>query len=502
MSFFSSSDVNTSLEAKIRKATDKMELSIDWAAFNDIIDMINNDASDISANTAIRTIYSRLKEQEQNAVNLALLLIELTLKKCSKKIGPKIDRSFMGEMSLVAKGAKGTKNSTDAKRILYEWSKQFPSSTLPLFYETYVTLKKEGVLFDKDEVATSKPSAIGVGSASSGGGSSCNDNLLTPEMIKLNQDLVVVCDQIGLCRALLIESPGIEQDEILSEVVGYLEACRERLLELIDAAASGLLSESLFAKILRINEYVIKTLDAEREGLKTPINDDFNSFDPNDGTSGNGNKDHASSSSDTSSNTPFDNDLIDVGVSAASLNETNPLPPHSSPAKSSIKPIAPPPSVTTKSTSNVHTMKPTPIIPLSTANNNSSSSASTSVSTSSTNPFANQPTIQQSSTASPITKLPPAPNQTQQKAIPIIAPPPGSQKPNDNLEAPVVSPFISLNPNPQTISDPTSDLFDTLSSPNPSTSSSSAVIAPKTSASGADNIDDFDLFLDSLGAKK
>ena len=62
-------------------------------------------------------------------------------------------------------------------------------------------------------------------------------------MVKLNQDLIVVCDQIGLCRAMLLETVGIEHDEILSEVVGYLEACRDRMLELIEAAASGLLSE-------------------------------------------------------------------------------------------------------------------------------------------------------------------------------------------------------------------------------------------------------------------
>ena len=67
-----------------------------------------------------------------------------------------------------------------------------------------------------------------------------------------------------LCVEMLQFSPGIEEDELLSDVVGFLEACRDRLSDVILAGTQGLLSEELFEKVLKVNDAVIKTLEAER----------------------------------------------------------------------------------------------------------------------------------------------------------------------------------------------------------------------------------------------
>jgi hypothetical protein len=69
--------------------------------------------------------------------------------------------------------------------------------------------------------------------------SSCTQDF--DELEKLRSDLAVVVDKIRLCRELLVESPGIETDEVLSEVVGFLEACRDRMAELIEAGTHGML---------------------------------------------------------------------------------------------------------------------------------------------------------------------------------------------------------------------------------------------------------------------
>ncbi len=76
--------------------------------------------------------------------------------------------------------------------------------------------------------------------------------------------MAVVLEKVNLCREILPGSPGIAQDEILSEVIGFLESCQERLKELIDIAGSGVVSEDDLETALRVFEAVQKTLDAEK----------------------------------------------------------------------------------------------------------------------------------------------------------------------------------------------------------------------------------------------
>lgn len=63
---------------------------------------------------------------------------------------------------------------------------------------------------------------------------------------------------------MLPESPGIEQDEILAEVVGFLESCQERLNDLIEAGSAGVLSENDMEMCFKVHDAVLKTLEAEK----------------------------------------------------------------------------------------------------------------------------------------------------------------------------------------------------------------------------------------------
>lgn len=69
------------------------------------------------------------------------------------------------------------------------------------------------------------------------------------ETKKLDADLDVVVEKIKLCREMLRESPGIEHDDALADVIGYLEACKDRMTELIEAGAHGLLGEDMLSKV-------------------------------------------------------------------------------------------------------------------------------------------------------------------------------------------------------------------------------------------------------------
>lgn len=63
----------------------------------------------------------------------------------------------------------------------------------------------------------------------------------------------MVKDKITLCRQMLPESAGVDNDGALSEVVGFLEACRPRVVDLVEAGIGGALGEDTFAKCLQVH---------------------------------------------------------------------------------------------------------------------------------------------------------------------------------------------------------------------------------------------------------
>jgi hypothetical protein len=81
---------------------------------------------------------------------------------------------------------------------------------------------------------------------------------------RLQRDLISVMDKLKLCREMLLVSPGIEQDEILADVLGFVEACRDRMADVIEAGTQGLLGEELFSQCLKVNDAILRTLESER----------------------------------------------------------------------------------------------------------------------------------------------------------------------------------------------------------------------------------------------
>jgi len=82
--------------------------------------------------------------------------------------------------------------------------------------------------------------------------------------VKLLADLGTVMEKVNLCREMLPVSPGVKYDEALSEVIGYLEACRDRMIDLVEAGSIGMLNEVVFEEVLKVNDAILKTLEAEK----------------------------------------------------------------------------------------------------------------------------------------------------------------------------------------------------------------------------------------------
>lgn len=89
---------------------------------------------------------------------------------------------------------------------------------------------------------------------------------------KITADLNTVLDKVRLCREMLPQAQAQGGDDLLREVVGFLEACQDRMLELIEAGMAGaeggaVLSEEVFEQCLRVNDALTRTLEAEKVGV-------------------------------------------------------------------------------------------------------------------------------------------------------------------------------------------------------------------------------------------
>ena len=82
---------------------------------------------------------------------------------------------------------------------------------------------------------------------------------------KILADLDVLTEKLDLCDSMLRPgggdpAPSVRKDEALLSVIGFLEACAPRMVELVEAAAQGALGENVLMKCLEVNDRLTKTL--------------------------------------------------------------------------------------------------------------------------------------------------------------------------------------------------------------------------------------------------
>jgi len=100
-----------------------------------------------------------------------------------------------------------------------------------------------------------------------------NSSQTTPNMNnpdeKITADLSTLSEQISLCQSMLVNAgplSSIQDNEALLTVIGFLEACVPRMMELIEAAASGAIKEETFEMCLTVNDKLTNILaDVEKD---------------------------------------------------------------------------------------------------------------------------------------------------------------------------------------------------------------------------------------------
>mmetsp|Transcript_25470 Transcript_25470/g.33267 ORF Transcript_25470/g.33267 Transcript_25470/m.33267 type:complete len:382 (-) Transcript_25470:402-1547(-) len=276
MDFFGFGDLSSPVGKAIEKATNELLIGPDWSANMDICDMIKNDPTADGSSKAVKALKKRLKNDNPKVVQLTLTLTETCVKNCGSSFHQAINQDFMNEMVTLTNGKKGWEVQEQSLSLIQQWGKAFENQkdTLPVFYRIYSILQSQNVRFptlDEASVPVFTPAAT---QSSLGGEGSTTTAPVPPEpegvteasIAKLTKDLGEVNEKISLCKEMLPQSPGIEHDEALSEIIGFLEACRPRMVDLIEAGMQGLLGEDLMALILQVNDDLHATLEAEKNG--------------------------------------------------------------------------------------------------------------------------------------------------------------------------------------------------------------------------------------------
>ena len=82
---------------------------------------------------------------------------------------------------------------------------------------------------------------------------------------KISADLKTLEEKMELCHSMLHPSdgspaPSLKNNDSLLGVIGFLEACAPRMIELVEAAAQGALSEDVLCQCLSVNDQLLKQL--------------------------------------------------------------------------------------------------------------------------------------------------------------------------------------------------------------------------------------------------
>lgn len=270
--FGAPAELSTPVGIIVKAATNSMLIGPDWTKNLEVCDRVNNfnEGAD-----AVKAITRQIHDNDAHVVYLSLILMESCMKNC-QSFPRVVNRVLMDEVVAVARGKKGGRLQDDALRLIQSWGKQFERQRgeIPLFYDAYISLVNSGLKFPKEEVPVPNPEGSASKSKSTHNASNSNQSQTEHYKQKLQEDLNVVLEKVKLCREMLPQSPGIQSDEALAEVVGFLEACRDRMIDLIEAGTQGLLDEDLFASCLRVNDALLRTLDAEKNGTPIAVDDD------------------------------------------------------------------------------------------------------------------------------------------------------------------------------------------------------------------------------------
>ncbi|KAG5185716.1 hypothetical protein JKP88DRAFT_219176 [Tribonema minus] len=270
-------EFSTYVGEMVMHATAETLVAADWSLNMGVADTI--DATVEGPQNAAKALQRRLKSENAKVVSLTLTLCDVCVKNCRPPLHAALGtREFLGHVEDVAGGRLGPQVQQQALELVQQWGEAFAGSPHLYYSSLYTRMREQGAAFpprpEGDAPLFLPPRAAPAPvPAAAGSPMPLPTVTVTPaqELVKLKLDLVCVQEKLELCQQVLQETPGIEHDDVLRELIGFLEACRPRLHELIQAGIIGHLEPDVLEGCLKINDALLRTLAAERDGTKIGV---------------------------------------------------------------------------------------------------------------------------------------------------------------------------------------------------------------------------------------
>ncbi|KAJ6846408.1 TOM1-like protein 2 [Iris pallida] len=259
-------------EKIVEEATAETLEGPDWAANLEICDMINSEK--VNSVELIRGIKKRIMLKDPRIQYLALVLLETLVKNCEKAFSEVAAERVLDEMVKLIDDPLTVVNNRNKALVLIEaWGESGNELRyLPVFEETYKSLKSRGIRFPGRDDESLAPIFTPPRSVSETESHAREAQLdvpvisFTAEQIKEAFD--VARNSIELLSTVLSSSPQQDalEDDLSTTLVQQCQQCQYTLQSIIEAEGDN---EAVLFEALNVNDDIQKVL-SKYEDLKRP----------------------------------------------------------------------------------------------------------------------------------------------------------------------------------------------------------------------------------------
>uniref|UniRef100_A0A0D6QRT5 VHS domain-containing protein n=1 Tax=Araucaria cunninghamii TaxID=56994 RepID=A0A0D6QRT5_ARACU len=272
---------NTPADKMVDEATADNLADPDWASNLEICDMINADR--VSSQDVVRAIKKRIMLKTPRVQYLSLVLLETCAKNCDQIFSEIAAERVLDEMVKMIDDPQTIVNNRDKALILIEaWGESSQHLRfLPVFEETYKSLKSRGIRFpgrDNESLAPifTPPQSVPI-EESTGALESQHPtyrDVVAPENNALSEDYIkqvfdVARNSTELLSTVLTSSP--QQDALKDELTATLvEQCRQSqssVQRLVERAGEN---EALLFEALNVNDEILRVLSKYEDMMQVP----------------------------------------------------------------------------------------------------------------------------------------------------------------------------------------------------------------------------------------
>ncbi|CAI9087036.1 OLC1v1021000C1 [Oldenlandia corymbosa var. corymbosa] len=248
----------------------------DWASNLEICDMINHDR--LNSVDLIRAIKKRIMLRNPRVQYLALVLLETVVKNCDKAFSEVAAERVLDEMVKLIDDPQTVVNNRNKALILIEsWGESSGELRyLPVFEETYKSLKSRGIRFpgrDDESLAPIFTPARSVSTSEVNATRAPQSHreipLPTYSAEQTKEAFDVARNSVELLATVLSSSPQQDalQDDLTTTLVQQCRQSQYTVQSIIESAGDN---EALLFEALNVNDEIQKVL-SKYEDIKKPL---------------------------------------------------------------------------------------------------------------------------------------------------------------------------------------------------------------------------------------